>query len=135
MIVPVWISSPSTGNTEILVYALLDTQSSHTFADREVCEKMEPVMLKLSTMMGKDSIVTSQSVIGLRVRGFSSDTWLDVPPSYTREFIPLERAHIPTCETASRWKHLADISQEIPPLMDCGVGLLIGYDCSRALAP
>lgn len=39
MIVPVWISSPSTGNTEILVYALLDTQSSHTFADREVCEK------------------------------------------------------------------------------------------------
>ncbi|XP_066499342.1 uncharacterized protein [Hoplias malabaricus] len=22
-----------------------------------------------------------------------------------------------------------------PPLMDCGVGLLIGYDCSRALAP
>ncbi|KAK9513134.1 hypothetical protein VZT92_026696 [Zoarces viviparus] len=23
----------------------------------------------------------------------------------------------------------------MPPLMDCGVGLLIGYDCSRALAP
>ncbi|KAK5925579.1 hypothetical protein CgunFtcFv8_018091 [Champsocephalus gunnari] len=34
-----------------------------------------------------------------------------------------------------KWKHLADIAQEMPPLIDCGVGLLIGYDCSRALAP
>ena len=31
--VPVWISSPSTSPLETLVYALLDTQSSHTFAD------------------------------------------------------------------------------------------------------
>ena len=27
------------------------------------------------------------------------------------------------------------MAKEIPPLMDCGVGLLIGYDCSRALIP
>lgn len=55
MIVPVWLSSPNT-ESEILVYALLDTQSSHTFVDREVCERLqierEPVRLKLSTMMG-----------------------------------------------------------------------------------
>ena len=61
MIVPVWISSPSTSTSETLVYALLDTQSSHTFADqevgRELQEKMEPVKLSFSTLMGKYSAI------------------------------------------------------------------------------
>ena len=139
MIVPVWISSPNTNDAETLVYALLDTQSSHTFVDQEVCERlqavMEPVKLKLSTMLTRDSIVKSQRASGLRVRGFSSDSFIDLPPAYTRDFIPLERAHIPTCKTARKLKHLAAIAHEMPSLMDCGVGLLIGYDCPRALAP
>ncbi|KAL7835411.1 hypothetical protein SRHO_G00277580 [Serrasalmus rhombeus] len=137
MIVPVWISAPNAPET--LAYALLDTQSSHTFVDQEVCEKLqvalEPVRLKLSTMMGKDSIVKSQRVCDLNVRGLTSDISISLPPAYTRDFIPLDCAHIPTCQTANKWKHLASIAQEIPPLMDCGVGLLIGYDCSRALIP
>ncbi|XP_067380798.1 uncharacterized protein [Channa argus] len=139
MIVPVWISSAATPETETLVYALLDTQSSNTFVDQEVCENIgacsEPVKLKLTTMMGKDSIVQSERVSGLRVKGFSSQSFINLPPAYTRDFIPLERSHIPTPETAKRWKHLNAIAQEIPELMDCKVGLLIGYDCSRALAP
>ncbi|CAI5660104.1 unnamed protein product [Oreochromis niloticus] len=139
MIVPVWISTLSAPDTETLVYALLDTQSSHTFVDQEVCEKlqatMEPVKLKLSTMMGRDSVVKSQRVCELKVRGFSSNISISLPPSYTRDFIPLDRAHIPTCQTANKWKHLVSIAREIPPLMDCGVGLLIGYDCSRAIIP
>ncbi|KAL6479864.1 hypothetical protein MHYP_G00108970 [Metynnis hypsauchen] len=139
MIVPVWISSATSPEAETLAYALLDTQSSNTFVDREVCEKMgaglEPVKLKLTTMMGKDSIVQSERVSGLRVRGFSSQSFINLPLAYTRDFIPLERSHIPTHETAKRWKHLNRIAQEIPELMDCEVGLLIGYDCSRALAP
>lgn len=47
----------------------------------------------------------------------------------------MDRAHIPTRETARCWKHLAPLTDEIPPLQDCEVGLLIGYNCSRALAP
>lgn len=31
--------------------------------------------------------------------------------------------------------HLAEIVDEIQPLKDCEVGLLIGYNCSRAMAP
>lgn len=121
------------------VYALLDTQSSNTFVDQGVCEEMgmslEPVKLKLTTMMGRDSIVQSERVSGLRVRGFSSKSFINLPLAYTRDFIPLERSHIPTSETAKRWKHLIRIAQEMPELMDCKVGLLIGYDCPRALAP
>jgi hypothetical protein len=95
----------------------------------------EPVKLKLNTMMGKDSIIQSARVSSLRVRGLSSKDWINLPPAYTTDFIPLERSHIPTPKTAERWNHLKGMAQEIPELMDCKVGLLIGYDCSRALAP
>ncbi len=75
MIVPVWISSTSTPERKTLVYTLLDTMSSNTFMDQEVCERMgansEPVKLKLTTMMGKDTVVQSERVSELRVRGFS----------------------------------------------------------------
>lgn len=139
MIVPVWISSTTTPEKETLVYALLDTQSSNTFVDQGVREKMgaglEPVNLKLTTMMGKDSIVQSERVSGLRVRGFSSQSFVNLPPAYTRDFIPLERSHISTPETTKKWKHQNGITQEMPELMECEVGLLIGYDCPRALAP
>ena len=139
MIVPVWISSTTNPEKKTLVYALLDTQSSNTFVDQDVCGKLgvgsEPVKLKLTTMMGKDSIVQSKRVSGLRVRGFSSQSFVNLSPAYTRDFIPLERSHIPTPETAKRWKHLSRIAQEIPELFECEIGLLIGYDCSRALAP
>lgn len=90
---------------------------------------------KLSTMMGRDSVIEGRRVSGLKVRGYSSETTISLPPVYSRDFIPLERAHIPTSDTANGWSHLASIANKIPPLMDCGVGLLIGYDCSRALAP
>lgn len=68
MIVPVWISSTTTPEIENSVYALLDTQSSNTSVDQGECEKMgaglEPVKLKFTTMMGKDSIVQSERVSG-----------------------------------------------------------------------
>ena len=71
----------------------------------------------------------------LRVRGFSSDVCIDLPLAYMREFIPLKHSHIPMSKSATKWKHFAKIIEEMPSLMNCSVGLLIGYDCSRALDP
>ena len=45
------------------------------------------------------------------------------------------KKHIPPCETAKTWSHLADIVTEIPPLLNMGIGLSICYNCSRALTP
>lgn len=59
-----------------------------------------------TTIMGKDSIVQSDKVSGLRVRGFSSNSFVNLPPAYTRDFIPLECTHIPTPATTERLKHL-----------------------------
>lgn len=138
MIVPVWLSS-SAKNQETLVYALLDTQSSNTFIDQDICEKIqasrEPVKLKLTTMTDRCSIVPSQRVDGLRVRGYNSEKYIDLPPTYTQEYIPLEKHTIPTRETAKKWPHLLSIANEMPDLLDCPIALLIGYDCARALKP
>ncbi|KAM9709232.1 uncharacterized protein ACNS7B_023621 [Menidia menidia] len=138
MIVPVWLSSSVKNSPEILVYALLDTQSSNTFVTEDVCEKLkvhtDPVRLKLATMTDR-SIVNCHRASGLKVRGYSSKVCIELPPAYTREDIPLEKTSIPTRKTAKGWTHLLSIADEMPDLLDCPAGLLIGYDCVRALKP
>ena len=36
---------------------------------------------------------------------------------------------------ARQWSHLLSIANELMPLSECEVGLLIGYNCPRALTP
>lgn len=76
MVIPVWVSSKNSPTAEKLVYALLDTQSDTRFIDQEVCNSLNvekyPVKLKLTTMSGKDTVLTSERVSGLCVRGYSS---------------------------------------------------------------
>ncbi|KAL7872550.1 hypothetical protein SRHO_G00075330 [Serrasalmus rhombeus] len=139
MIVPVWVSTKSNPCTERLVYALLDTQSDTTFVDQGVSDILQaekyPVKLKLTTMSGKGAIFQSERVSGLCVRGYSSAIHIDLPPAYTKVCIPVNHMHIPTCESAKKWAHLSDIADEIQPYKDCEIGLLIGYNCPRAMAP
>lgn len=139
MIVPVWVSSELHPGKEQLVYALLDTQSDTVFIDQDISNglkaKSTPVKLKLTTMLGKDAVMTSKRVSGLKVRGYYSSELIELPPAYTKDCIPVNRAHIPSCETARQWNHLKVIVNEIPQQLECEVGLLIGYNCSKALAP
>jgi len=138
-IIPVWLSSTCQPAEEILVYALLDSQSDTTFVLSEVAEALEAskqqVKLKLSTMTSRTTVVSAQRVNNLQVRGFYSGKKIPLPPVYTRDFIPANRTHIPTDETAKAWSHLEHLQGEIAPLQDCEVGLLIGYNCSQALLP
>ncbi|XP_073724404.1 uncharacterized protein [Misgurnus anguillicaudatus] len=139
MIVPVWLSTTTNPLKEKLVYALLDTQSDTVFINQDVTHELQadvcPVKLKLTTMMGKNAVVSSGKVSDLLVRGYNSATVIKLPTAYTKDYIPANREHIPTCETAKQWSHLLPIVDEIPPLLSCEVSLLIGYSCPRALAP
>jgi len=134
-IIPVWLSVTSVPDREVLVYALLDTQSDMTFILEETATtlytKKEPVQLKLSTMASRNTVVSFQK---LQVRGFYSDKIIPLPETYSREFIPANRENIPTPETAKAWPHLEHIADEIAPQQSCDVGLLIGYNCPQALA-
>ncbi len=81
------------------------------------------------------SIENCHRAVRLRVRGYSLQEYIELPPAYTREYIPLERESIPTCKKAQRWIHLLSVAKKRPDLLDCPIGLLIDYDCLRALKP
>ena len=86
-------------------------------------------------MASRNTVVSCTKLTGLQVRGMYSDKIIPLPVTYTREFIPANRDHIPTPETAKAWPHLEHIADEIAPHQSCDVGLLIGYNCPQALVP
>lgn len=136
-IVPVWVSSTKQPDKEVLVYALLDTQSDTTFVLEEVAQdldtKKENAHLQLSTMSSRSTVIPCQKLMNLQVRGYDLHKRIQLPPLFTREFIPADRSHIPTSETVLKWPHLQELANKIPPQLDCEVGLLIGYNCQQAL--
>ncbi|KAG1940147.1 hypothetical protein F2P79_016875 [Pimephales promelas] len=138
-IVPVYVSTPSDPDKEVLVYALLDSQSDSSFILDEVAGVLdtntEQVKLKLSTMSSKGTIIHCKRLNSLQVRGLFSSKKLTVPTVYTRDFIPANRSHIPVPETAKAWPHLEHLADYIAPQKDCEIGLLIGYNCPQALMP
>ncbi|XP_062610192.1 uncharacterized protein LOC134271972 [Saccostrea cucullata] len=139
MILPVYVSHKENPERERLVYALLDTQSDTTFILEKTSRALgltgRPVKLMLSTMYAENKAIDSCKIGGLVVRGFNSEHRIRLPETYTRAIMPANRSHIPTPEVARRWPHLEAIADELLPLTDCEVGLLIGYNCVKALTP
>ena len=139
MIVPVYVSHCDFPEKERLIYALLDTQSDTTFTLEETCNALGvsgiDVKLSLSTMYAANKVVTSTKVRGLVVRGINDGPRISLPNAYTRSIMPVNHNHIPTSDIARMWPHLEEIADHIEPLRDCEIGLLIGYNCPRALAP
>jgi len=139
MAVPVYLSTEKNPEHEILVYALLDTMSDTTFVLDSVAEDLqasyEPATLRLTTLTDNSSTVLCKKYGDLRVRGFNSERIVSLPITYSRNIIPLDKKHVPTPETASQWTHLGRLENLLTPKQNCPVGLLIGYNCPRALAP
>ena len=139
LILPVWISHRDNPDNELLIYALLDTQSDTTFVIDDTCQALGVEGLKtqliLSTIFAKNQVIDSNRVEGLLVRGHDSALKIPRPVSYTRSSIPVNRAHIPTPDMARQWSHLYHIADKLLPMSECDVSLLVGYDCSRALLP
>ena len=139
MIVPVVVSHEDRPDHGITVYAMLDTQSDTTFISESASMSLgllgTPVKLRLSTMSATDELIDSSKVAGLRIHGIRNDIDISLPTTYTRDVMPVDRSHIPRPETVSQWPHLQNIASQLPPMLDCEVGLLIGYDCPRALVP
>lgn len=139
MVVPVWLSTKGNPNKEILVYALLDTQSDTTFVLQETAYQLgsdsEQAKLQMTTIISQNELISCRKYKDLVIRGYDSNTKVTLPVAYSRDFIPVNESHIPTPEIAKHWPHLKGIAHRIQPLMNCPVGLLIGYNCPKALAP
>jgi hypothetical protein len=139
MIVPVYVSHVSDPSTEILVYALLDTQSDTCFVSDHTLSSLNvqgtDTTLCLSTMTAENVTLGSRRVTGLSIRGFQHEDSISLPPVYSRDAIPCLRDCIPTPEMTHSWPHLHSIANKLMPKTSCDVGLLIGYNCPQALMP
>ena len=93
------------------------------------------VKLSLSTMYAANKVVTSTKVNRLVVRGINDGPRIFLPNAFTRSIMPGNLNHISTSDIARMWPHLEKIADHIQHLRDCEIGLLIRYNCPRALAP
>ncbi|RUS72387.1 hypothetical protein EGW08_019847 [Elysia chlorotica] len=137
---PVWISSSDNPHIEKLVYALVDSQSDTTFVDRTLVDDLgikdkEATRLKVQTLSGNSKGMVCERIAKLRVRGYNSQILISLPPAYTMDHIPMERKSIATPTTASQWRHLKGMANQLPPKFDVEAGILIGFDCSHAFLP
>ena len=139
MVLPVRVSHINNPGREQIVYAMLDTQSDSSFITEGTARALGlqgvDTRLSLSTMTASDKVVRCQRYGGLEIRGLSSNQKIPLPPVFSRRVIPINYQHIPCPEMVDYWPHLEDLRDKITPRMDVEVGLLIGYDCSRALEP
>ena len=61
--------------------------------------------------------------------------WVDLPVIHTKEDLPVDDEDVATSEKIKRWKYLERIVGEITLGQFISIGLLIGYNFSKALDP
>ena len=139
LIIPVYIHHKDNPANELLIYAMLDSQSDTTWLLEDTCKKLgakqSDCQLLLSTLSAQDELIESARVEGLVVRGMNYDEEVRLPTTYTRSIMPADKTHIPTPDMAKKWPHLTGIADQLNPAMDIEIGLLIGYNCPKAQAP
>ncbi|XP_070569566.1 uncharacterized protein [Ptychodera flava] len=140
LIVPVYLHHKKTPATQTLVYALLDPQSDSCFITEDALSKMKvkgrEVQLKLSTMSDDNLVVSCKKIDDLVIKDLDATTEVNLPSVYTRNVIPASHDQIPKPETLRQWPHLYEVAEKLHPFRDdVEIGLLIGYNCVRAIKP
>ena len=140
-IVPVMVSSKENPTHEVLTYAILDSGSDATFIDEDTINALElpralPTKLTIETINSEErKEIESTIQSNLQVRGYNSQTLINLPPAYSIADIPTNQDSIPSQEDIMKWSHLKPLKGQIPPPFKCGIGLLIGHNCWQALIP
>ena len=139
MVVPVWLTHSSAPNRSRLVYALLDSQSDSSFIlDRTLdsfAVESQSVNLTVSTMVGSNQSVPSRKTSGFQILGHNLSETVSLPSLYSRPEIPHIQNHIPSKEFCLKFDHLRSVAENLSSFDSIEVGLLIGFDCSRASRP
>lgn len=139
--IPVFVSSVLDPQNETLVYALIDSGADNSFITSETLSKIEAEVkdtgLNMSTLTNTDGHEhKTQEVFGLRIRGYNTQKYVNLPNLYAHSKIPIDRNNIPTPESVRKWPHLRHLSDKLMPLRnDVEVGLLIGGNATQAFIP
>ena len=124
-------------NKSAVCYAFLDTGSSATFCTEQLLESLgmtgDSTRLSMTTAASEDKLVDARLAKGLGIQGFDDSTAvMEMPPTFTLDKIPVKREDIATVEDVQSWPHLNGVPL---PDVDAEIGLMIGVNCPRLLAP
>lgn len=95
---------------ELMVNALLNTQSDTTFILERTCPTLGvsgvSVKLSLSTMYAEHCMTESRRVRGLQVRGINSLDKIELRVTFSLDFIPASKFHVSGPEVVKSIRHL-----------------------------
>ena len=80
----------------------------------------------------------STTVSGLKVSSRiagDKEIWLNLPPVYTKEDIPVDLEEVATREKIKSWYHLTVIAEKLPHAAYIEIGLVMGADRAKPLKP
>ena len=121
------------------MYALLDTQSDSSFIAKDIADQLnissETTHLGIYTMNHKSTVECEKYTNCLQVRGVKLSRKIIIPEAYSTDKIPAKRTHIACKQTVKDYHHLSHLEDQMLELQNCEIGLLLGYNCSRATAP
>ena len=86
-------------------------------------------------MTGLNQNVKSRRCSGFEIRGHNLTEKVELPTLYSRSEIPHNRNHFPNASFCRQYPHLESISSKFKSFSNIEVGLLIGFNCSKALCP
>ena len=139
MIVPVYVSSRLDPNHEVLVYAILDSQSDDCFISERTRSDLNlkgtPTKISMSTLLEANSLISTSIVRNLSVRGFNETKSVHIPSAFSRDALPIDSSHIPTRSVVEGIPYLAHLKDKFLPLQDIDVGLLIGFNIQESQDP
>ena len=138
-IVPVRFKRKDSIN-EVQTYALLDSCSQGTFILDKLAKAVgtsgRKTSITIKTINGEH---TSSSMVieDLQVANTNNeeDGWIDLPKTYTKPDLPVDKADVTQPSQLKQWKYLDHITNQLNLEDNLPVGLLIGANCVKALEP
>ena len=116
MILQVWLFTTHDPSAEILVYALIDTQSDTSFIVDSIASQFtrgEPAQLLNATMISHQATIKSERFTNLQIRGFNCKELILISETFSSESIPVNATDIHTQETVKCWSHLKHLESEL----------------------
>ena len=125
------------GGKTVSTHAFLDNGSSASFCTLDLLEALEvktaePTRLSLCTVDPKATKLDSLIVTGMEVSSMSEADFIELPPVYTLQRIPVTEDDIPKSEDLKAWPHLHGVELRD---IDADIGLMIGNNVPQAMEP
>lgn len=136
---PVYVSSTANPGTNVLVHAILDSASTHSYITSDLAMKLKPKLLRkepvdIETMTGETSRGGVNILGDMIIKGYYSGK-VRLPSAIEWEHIPNSTGEFANNLNVLEYSHLTPLADVLPRPMDIPVGLLLGANCSSASFP